>query len=71
VFFFWVGLDDEAELATNKLKIDNLKLKIDFHPGPHLDENSDPVTEVDRKLESDVVNRINSFKPQLLFVAFG
>ncbi|MDP1710300.1 MAG: WecB/TagA/CpsF family glycosyltransferase, partial [bacterium] len=44
-------------------------IKILSESGPMVDDNADPVSEVDRKLEKDAVESINKFKPQLLFVA--
>src|SRR5258708_1608199 len=39
--------------------------------GPMLDNNADPVSEVDTNLQFEIVKEINVFKPDLLFVAFG
>lgn len=69
--FLLGGLDNEADLATRQLVSLYPNILISSSKGPHLDENAEPASEVDRKLQSDVVDRINSFKPQLLFVAFG
>jgi N-acetylglucosaminyldiphosphoundecaprenol N-acetyl-beta-D-mannosaminyltransferase len=75
--FLLGGLDNEAELAVKELKIahqmmqSNLKLKIDFHPGPVLNKDARPATGVDRKIEHEAIEKINRFAPQLLFVAFG
>ncbi len=75
--FLLGGLENEAELAAHKLKIGNSlengnwKLEIEADRGPKLDENADPISEVDRKNEDRVINKIKSFAPQLLFVAFG
>lgn len=59
--FFLGGLDNEAKLAAEKLRINNLKLKIETAGGP----------QVTTKLSFDILKRINSFNPDLLFVAFG
>jgi N-acetylglucosaminyldiphosphoundecaprenol N-acetyl-beta-D-mannosaminyltransferase len=81
--FLLGGLDGEAGLAAKKLKMagtlrdKNLKtswplaVKIDFHSGPVLNENGEPASEIDTKVEKDVIDKINKFNPQLLFVAFG
>lgn len=74
--FLLGGLDNEAELAAERLKDvtfrdTDLRLKIQAFRGPKLNENAGPVTEVDEKLEEDAIDRINKFAPQLLFVAFG
>ena len=36
-----------------------------------MDNNVNPVTGEDRKLEKEAIEKINKFAPQLLFVAFG
>jgi len=69
--FLLGGLDKEAELAVKKLKIENLKLKIEYARGPRLDQNAQPASKNDIKLEREAVEKINRFAPQLLFVAFG
>jgi len=62
--FFLGGLDNEAELSAKKLGAR-------FAKGPKLDNNANPISEVDTKLYIDIVKKINSFRPHLLFVAFG
>lgn len=62
--FFLGGLDNEAELAAGKLGAAYAK-------GPRLNTSAEAVTETDRKLEKDAVDKINKFAPHLLFVAFG
>lgn len=73
--FLLGGLGDEAKLATDKLKNslknENCKLKIEFEPGPKLDNNARPLTKEDTEIEKRVIEKINKFAPQLLFVAFG
>jgi N-acetylglucosaminyldiphosphoundecaprenol N-acetyl-beta-D-mannosaminyltransferase len=69
--FFLGGLDDEAKIAVQKLEISNRKLKIESSQGPKLDQNAEPVSEVDIRLQKDVIDKINKFSPQILFVAFG
>jgi len=75
--FLLGGINNEASLATEKLKIDNsLKtenwnLKIESCQGPKLDRNGEPVTKGDIKLQQDAIDKINKFSPQILFVAFG
>lgn len=59
--FFLGGLDNEAELAAKKLQNKYTKLRIQYAGGP----------EVTIKLSKDIVDKINKFKPQILFVAFG
>jgi N-acetylglucosaminyldiphosphoundecaprenol N-acetyl-beta-D-mannosaminyltransferase len=57
--------------ALHKAKINYPNIKIMTHSGPQFDKTALPVSEIDRKIEIDAVNQINSFKPDLLFVAFG
>lgn len=75
--FFLGGTGNEAAFAASKLKSfgvsdnKNLKLKIETAKGPKLNERGEVVTEVDRKIEIDMIQKINKFAPQILFVAFG
>lgn len=46
-------------------------LTVSGAPGPRYDNNADPVSEVDSKMELDTVNKIRKIKPHLLFVALG
>ncbi|MDP3994532.1 MAG: WecB/TagA/CpsF family glycosyltransferase [bacterium] len=69
--FLLGGLGREAEISKQKLEIGYKKVKIQAFAGPKLDNKAEPVTEVDRVIEKDAIARINNFKPQLLFVAFG
>ena len=64
--FFLGGLNNEAGLAVEKLK-----MNIDFYQGPRLNQDSEPSTDGDRKLEKEAIDKINAFRPHLLFVAFG
>lgn len=59
--FLLGGLNNEAELAANHL--------ISLYPNILISSFGGP--QVTTKLSSDIVNKINSFKPHLLFVAFG
>ncbi len=59
------------ERALYKLKREFPKLKVKGNSGPSLDKNANPVLEVDTNLQSEIVDEVNSFKPDLLFVAFG
>ncbi len=73
--FLLGGLGEEAKLAKlkieNSMKNKNCALKIESARGPTLDKEGNPVSENDRKLEKEVIDQINKFNPQLLFVAFG
>lgn len=57
--------------SVEKIMREYPNLKVKGNSGPELDINANPVTEVDVNLQSDIVKEINSFKPDLLFVAFG
>lgn len=39
--------------------------------GPRLNKNGEPISERDKKIEIELVEKINKFKPDLLFVGFG
>lgn len=69
--FLLGGLDGEAALASSKLKIKHQKLNIEYAQGPKLDNDLEPATEIDKKLQKEAIEKINKFAPQLLFVAFG
>jgi len=63
--FLLGGLSDEAEISKlkirNSLEIGNWKLEIKSDKGPTKDN----------KLSKNLLDKINSFNPHLLFVAFG
>ena len=65
------GLDNEAEVASQNLQLISKDLQIKYHKGSKLNQNAEPASEIDRKIQSDAIDMINNFKPQLLFVAFG
>lgn len=69
--FLLGGLANEAELAAKKLKIPDSRFQIQAFMGPRLNNNAEPSTNADRKIELEAISRINAFNPQLLFVAFG
>lgn len=69
--FLLGGLGQEAELATRELCAQHPKLRIQFDQFIKLDQSANPVTKVDIKLQKDVIDKINKFAPDLLFVAFG
>ena len=59
--FLLGGLDDEASIASSKLKIKYQKLKIATVGG----------VDISPSLSKDIVDKINKFSPDLLFVAFS
>jgi N-acetylglucosaminyldiphosphoundecaprenol N-acetyl-beta-D-mannosaminyltransferase len=69
--FLLGGIDNEATIAASNLKKQFSNLKIEASSGPRLGIDGVPATNIDNKLEKDSIDQINSFKPQLLFVAFG
>lgn len=69
--FFLGGNGSEAEEARLSLEKNYKSIKIDTFKGPILNNSGIPDTEVDKRLQIDALNRINKFKPHLLFVAFG
>ena len=69
--FLLGGLGQEALAALQKLRMGYKKLRIEADGGPKLNKNARPITEVDKKTEKDVIDKINRFNPDLLFVAFG
>jgi N-acetylglucosaminyldiphosphoundecaprenol N-acetyl-beta-D-mannosaminyltransferase len=69
--FLLGGLGEEAGLTASKLKNLYPNIEIDYHKGVILNSDANPETRSDRELEKEVMNRINKFAPNLLFVAFG
>jgi N-acetylglucosaminyldiphosphoundecaprenol N-acetyl-beta-D-mannosaminyltransferase len=69
--FFLGGYDQEARKAAENLRKSYKKVKIETFAGPKLDKNGSPVSETDKSLQKDAIDRINKFSPQILFVAFG
>ncbi len=39
--------------------------------GPRLDENGEPISDRDRQIEIEIIQKINEVKPDFLFVGFG
>jgi N-acetylglucosaminyldiphosphoundecaprenol N-acetyl-beta-D-mannosaminyltransferase len=68
--FLLGGLDNEAAEAAKQLKIENSKLKIETDAGPILNIRAE-ASGNNKELENRVIEKINNFAPQLLFVAFG
>ena len=69
--FFLGGRGDEAEKAAYKLRLNYKKIRIESFKGPELDNEAEPISEVNRLMLFDAIVKINDFKPHLLFVAFG
>jgi N-acetylglucosaminyldiphosphoundecaprenol N-acetyl-beta-D-mannosaminyltransferase len=69
--FLLGGLEDEAKIAVQKLESRYRNLKIESSRGPVLNNNAEPASDADEKIEANAINQINVFRPQLLFVAFS
>ena len=69
--FFLGGKDKVAEEAAEFLQKTLKKVNIAYAAGPMLNEAATPVSEEDSMLEKSLVEKINLFQPQLLFVGFG
>lgn len=69
--FFLGGEGREAEIAANELRVKHPSLKIQTLAGPILNRQGEPVDAVNLREEVGVIEKINEFEPQLLFVAFG
>lgn len=57
--------------AVKRLAIMYPNLKVEGDAGAKYDENANPVSEVDLKSHFDTVKKINSFAPNIIFVALG
>lgn len=69
--FLLGGRSDESAIAAQKLVSSYPNILISSDKGPKLNQKAEPETKVDIKLQKDVVDKINKFRPNLLFVAFG
>lgn len=69
--FFLGGRDNEAQKAADKIKEQYKNIKVKTSKGPVFDNNAETVTEINRKYLIDTVKMINTYKPHILFVAFG
>ena len=68
--FFLGGKENEAELSAKNLEKSLKRVKLQFFAGPLLNFKGEPQTPEEEKIETEAVQKINSFKPHLLFVAF-
>jgi len=69
--FLLGGKADEAEKTKEKLEVSLKKIKIGSSEGPLLNEHALPINRKEYQKEKEAIEEINSFKPDLLFVAFG
>jgi len=60
-----------AQAAAAVLEASFQSVKIKALEGPNLNQDGKPLTDEDKKIEDNVVQEINRFKPHLVFVGFG
>lgn len=65
------GKKDEALKTKEKLNVSFKKIKIESNSGPILNDSGQPVSKVEENKEKEAINKINSFNPDMVFVAFG
>jgi len=71
VYFVGGEIAGTTQEAAFKLSSNYKSVKIKYSDGPLLDDNSKPGSLYDKKIENEVIEDINKFKPHLLFVGFG
>lgn len=69
--FLLGGKPGVAEKAANALSIKYEVLNIKYNSGPWLNLKGEPVDEEQKKIEKKVIQEINKFRPDFLFVGFG
>ncbi len=69
--FLLGGEGSEAQDAKRHLERNYMNMSMQSSGGPLLSPSGRPTTEVEKTKEKDVINEINSFSPQLLFIALG
>ena len=65
------GERQEAKSAVKGLRQKYPNLLVETAKGPQLDMNGSTVIEIDRLIEKDLIDKINKFTPDILFVGFG
>lgn len=65
--FLLGGFGETADKLAEKIKNRYPRLKLGFDTGVRFDE----ISMIDRKRDEEVIAKINGFKPDLLFVAYG
>jgi|SRR5581483_3956224 len=69
---FFLGAQPKVnEAAVEKARGQFPGLKVKGNSGPMLDDETNPVSEVDINLQFEIINEINLYMPDILFVAFG
>ena len=69
--FLLGGVNNEAGDVKEALELTFKKIKIQAERGPLLNEKGLPVSKIDRSIEKEIINKINSFAPEIVFVSFG
>ena len=69
--FLLGGKKDEALKTKDKLRVSFKKIQIEADSGPILDNFGQPISEIEEMKEKETINKINVFKPDILFVGFG
>lgn len=69
--FLLGGAPGVAEKAAENFLGKYAALRVDWAVGPRLGHSGKPLNEGEARVEYDTVARINTFKPDLLFVGFG
>ncbi len=69
--FLLGGLDRVNKSCIEKILKEYPNINVQGNPGPTLNQEAKPVSEVDSKLYKDTLRDINMSKPDFLFVAYG
>jgi N-acetylglucosaminyldiphosphoundecaprenol N-acetyl-beta-D-mannosaminyltransferase len=68
VFFITSNLLNTKEKLLSKVKLEYPNINAQAAIGPKVDLDGNCISQVDIKLQSDIVSKINNLKPDLLFV---
>jgi N-acetylglucosaminyldiphosphoundecaprenol N-acetyl-beta-D-mannosaminyltransferase len=71
VFLLGGEITGTAEKTAKKLSASYKSAIFRFADGHMMDDNAKPRSSLDKKIEGKVIDKINKFKPHLLFVGFG
>ncbi|OGM77171.1 hypothetical protein A2210_00670 [Candidatus Woesebacteria bacterium RIFOXYA1_FULL_40_18] len=69
--FFLGGTKDANARAIKNAKLFYNSINIKGEAGPTLDPDGEPISEVDTKIQFDVLDKIGIIQPDILFVGFG
>lgn len=65
------GEGETAGKVAQKLSAKYKDLKIEYSSGPWLNLQGEPADKAQKEIENKAITKINKFRPDLLFVAFG